>query len=319
MNEFENSETNVQVGSGTAPGSVTVVRKPHLVWNNVIRPVLLMLLIMLLGEILGMLLDELMHSVIIFIAPQAENSDLFTTASLYFSTVGTWLVGLLIIGESRKDSHLLKTLWTSFAGNNIPNFLGGLLSGFLMNALCILIAYMNGDIFLYFDSAKPFGALILFVCVFIQSSSEELICRGYLYNKFIATGRAGFAIIGNACIFAALHLMNPGLTALSLLNIFLSGVYFSIAMYKGRSFWFAAAAHTAWNFTQNILFGLPNSGIVVPFSIFKLDASTAVDSFAYNVDFGIEGTAVAAVVQIIGCVLAWFIPDFVFFRKMKKE
>ena len=30
------------------------------------------------------------------------------------------------------------------------------------------------------------------------------------------------------------------------------------------------AVHTAWNFTQNILFGLPNSGINVPYSVFKL-------------------------------------------------
>ena len=58
-------------------------------------------------------------------------------------------------------------------------------------------------------------------------------------------------------------------------------------------------AHAVWNYTQNIIFGLPNSGIVSSFSVFKLDASTAMNSFAYNVGFGIEGTVVADVVLIL--------------------
>ena len=65
------------------------------------------------------------------------------------------------------------------------------------------------------------------------------------------------------------------------------------------------AAHGAWNFTQNIIFGLPNSGITVPFSVFKLDASTARNSFAYNVGFGIEGTLVADIVLILACVIMY--------------
>ena len=50
------------------------------------------------------------------------------------------------------------------------------------------------------------------------------------------------------------------------------------------------------------MFGLPNSGMVVPYSVFRLDASTASDSFAYNVGFGIEGTLFADIVLILACV-----------------
>ena len=67
------------------------------------------------------------------------------------------------------------------------------------------------------------------------------------------------------------------------------------------------AAHAMWNFNQNIIFGLPNSGAVSPVSILKLDASTAVDSFAYNVGFGVEGTILACVVLILGSLLIWWI------------
>ena len=98
-----------------------------------------------------------------------------------------------------------------------------------------------------------------------------------------------------------LHLANYGVTVLSVLNIFLVGILFSLMVYYMDSLWCAFAVHTAWNFTQNIHFGLPNSGINVPYSVFKLDAATARDSFAYNVGFGIEGTFFADLVLLADC------------------
>ena len=76
-------------------------------------------------------------------------------------------------------------------------------------------------------------------------------------------------------------------------------------VYYMDSLWCAFAVHTAWNFTQNILLGLPSSGINVPYSVYKLNAATARDSFAYNVGFGIEGTA-ADIVLLAACVLLYF-------------
>ena len=104
---------------------------------------------------------------------------------------------------------------------------------------------------------------------------------------------------------ALLHLANHGVTILSVLNIFLVGILFSLMVYYMDSLWCAFAVHTAWNFTQNILFGLPNSGINVPYSVFKLNAATARDSFAYNVGFGIEGTVFADIVLLAACVLLY--------------
>ncbi len=47
------------------------------------------------------------------------------------------------------------------------------------------------------------------------------------------------------------------------------------------------AMHTAWNFMQNIVLGLPNSGANVPYSIFKLEEGAS-NSFFYDTGFGIE-------------------------------
>ena len=57
--------------------------------------------------------------------------------------------------------------------------------------------------------------------------------------------------------------------------------------------------HTGWNFTQNLLFGLPNSGLVSEASVFGLDAASARNSFVYNVDFGVEGAMPAVLADIL--------------------
>ena len=75
------------------------------------------------------------------------------------------------------------------------------------------------------------------------------------------------------------------------------------------------AVHAAWNFTQNILLGLPNSGSVFEFSIFKLDAASARNSFAYDINFGIEGTLVSCIVE----ALAIFIVLYFGLKKKKAQ
>ena len=144
----------------------------------------------------------------------------------------------------------------------------------------------------------------IFIAVFIQSSAEELLCRGFLYQRI----RRGYrhpavAIIVNALFFGILHLGNPGVSPLAIVSIVAVGICYSVMVYYCDSLWMPMAAHAAWNYTQSIVFGLPNSGLVSKFSLFKLDASTATDSFFYSVSFGVEETIVAVSVNVICAIL----------------
>ena len=78
-----------------------------------------------------------------------------------------------------------------------------------------------------------------------------------------------------------------------MLSIYLAGVMFSLMVYYLDSLWMAMAAHAAWNFTQNFIFGLPNIGTVYGFSIFKLNSATAKTSLCYSLAFGVEGSLTA--------------------------
>ena len=112
----------------------------------------------------------------------------------------------------------------------------------------------------------------------------------------------------------ALHLLNNGISILPLLHLAVAGLMYSLLVYYFDSFWGAVIAHTGWNFCQSILLGLPNSGMVSAYSVFKLDAATAIGGLAYDPAFGIEGSVIAVILQVLICIALWY-----FGEKRKKS
>ncbi|MBQ9928776.1 MAG: CPBP family intramembrane metalloprotease [Lachnospiraceae bacterium] len=260
-------------------------------------------MMILFGQALGTLILLFVQDALVAIDPVLAESDVWITGLQYGLFIGIWILMILCLAISKKSRPILKCTWIQTKGNNLVNLLMGLLLGFGLNAFCVLIAWLHKDIYLYFDSFRPLSFLLLFVLVFIQSSAEEVLCRGYLYQKLLKGYKhPTVAILGNSLLFALLHLGNEGVTLLSIINIVTVGILCSLFVYYMDSLWCAFGMHAAWNFTQNILFGLPNSGMVFPYSVFKLDASTATDSFAYNVGFGIEGTVMSTLILVLACV-----------------
>ena len=175
--------------------------------------------------------------------------------------------------------------------NTVRILLFGLLVGFVMNFSCIVLALLHGDIKLTLSPAAGQVLFFLFALlfVFIQSSSEELWCRGFLYERLNVRYPLWVAIVVNGVLFGLLHTFNPGVSVLAIAGIIVCGISFSLARWYTKSLWFVMAIHTAWNFTQNFIFGLPNSGLVSEASIFALDAANAKTSWIYSASFGVEG------------------------------
>ena len=273
--------------------------------------VLLSLFLLLLGQLIG---EWILYSILQ--KPIAnDESGFFEITYMYASFIGIWLVFILYILATKKNRPILKALWTAPRGNNIKFLLIGLLIGFGTNMLCAVAAMLHNDIHIYFDSFHPLKLIIVFIAVFIQSSAEELTCRGFLYQRLRKTFRhPAVAIIVNSALFGVLHMGNQGVTTLAIIDIIATGIFFTFMVYYMVSIWCAFGVHTAWNFTQNLILGLPNSGHVTPFSIFKLDAASATNSFAYDVGFGVEGTYFAVAVQIIGAIVI-----FLLYRNKKER
>ena len=269
-------------------------------WTDILPiAVLLSFLLVVAGTILSMILSNIIP-VIDLLNLITGDPDVSAFMEQYLSTIGVWLVMLPVVLLLRGNKPMKTALVYNRTGNTGKGALVGLALGFGSNALCVLISLLTGDIKLSFAGFRPVILLAFLVVVFIQSGSEELTDRLYLYQKLRRRYKHPLvAILGNALAFTFMHVFNPGFTLVAGLQIFLVGLVFSLLVFWYDSLWAAITFHTAWNFTQNILFGLPNSGIVSAYSLFRLEAASARNGLFYNVDFGIEGSIGSSLILLL--------------------
>ena len=232
--------------------------------------------------------------------PLPENLT-FVFEMYVYSFLPTLLFVMLYTGLTKKNKPIFQSFMPKYGNNGLASLGLGLLVGFLMNSACVVAALLNGDISISFDFSVvqiPLYILTLF-CVCIQSSTEEILTRGFLMERSRIHYPLWVAFIFNSVVFASLHLLNPGISALAVADLVVVGLAYSAGAWYTKSIWFPMGMHTAWNFTQNFIFGLPNSGLVSQFSIFKLDAVIADISWAYDPVFGVEGAVPAVFVDIL--------------------
>ena len=84
---------------------------------------------------------------------------------------------------------------------------------------------------------------------------------------------------------------------MAIIGIIICGFSYSLVRWYTGSIWICMGLHTMWNFTQNFLFGLPNSGLVSEMSVFHLDAATGVSNLIYDYGFGVEAAIPALLVD----------------------
>lgn len=284
-----------------------ILRPGRKLSDQFILAAILSIAIVILAQIIGAAV-KLLLPVRTWIAGISYDDGMAAFLTDYFDFAPIWITVILVLVVTKSGRRMLKGLLYNRSGNNITGLLMGLLLGFATNGLCILISWIKGDIMLSYQGFDPLPMLIFLIAVFIQSGAEELTDRFYLYQKLRRRYRSpAIAIIWNSIVFASMHLANPGITYIGIAQILLVGIVFSLLVYYYDALWMAMAFHCSWNYTQNIIFGLPNSGIVSSFSMFKLEAASARNGFFYNIGFGVEGsigaclvlTAVLAVILLL--------------------
>lgn len=237
------------------------------------------------------------------------------TLLVYALFVSYWIITTVLILAIPRDRFILKKVVPG-GGNTGKNFLMGLFFGFLMNGFCIAVAAIQGDVFFTKGNAKLGFMLTAFICVLIQSAAEEYVNRVYLYQR-LKRGypeKPWIPVLFTAICFSLAHMGNRGMTWVSYSMILLIGLLFALVIHFFDSAWMVFGLHTAWNYTQSIIFGLPNSGIVTPCSLLQLEGSVAEKTVAYDPVFGIEGTYLALSVAALAIVVTLYIGNK---RKLK--
>ena len=144
----------------------------------------------------------------------------------------------------------------------------------------------------------------LFLILFLSATNEELVFRGYPFQKLVESlGPTGAVALASVC-FGLVHLGNPDHTFFSTINTILVGVALSIAYLRTRALWMPVGIHFAWNYVQGFVFGFPVSGFRLPATL--LDARVHDAGWLTGAAYGPEGGLLCAIV-VLGAGLFLFL------------
>lgn len=148
---------------------------------------------------------------------------------------------------------------------------------------------------------SPSLLLVLLLSGFlIQGGLEEWIVRGYIYRALKDRWRPWVAALSSSMLFALMHLLNPDVSPVALLNIVIAGMILAALVEKSGSLWSATLVHGVWNFAVACLLSVPVSGVR---TFHLLDVSIEGRDLVTGGLFGPEGSLV---LTILGLALtAW--------------
>jgi membrane protease YdiL (CAAX protease family) len=181
------------------------------------------------------------------------------------------------------------------------DFLLGLAIGAGLIAISVAAMAVLGHVSfqLIWDHQVPGNLLAVLYMLATAAMTEELMFRGYPFQRLVEALGAVPAILVLSALFGYAHARNPHVSRLALLNTLLVGILLAVAYLRTRALWLPWGIHLAWNAALGVAFGLPVSGL--DFSV--LVKGTALGpTWLTGGDYGLEGSLLASVVILIGFV-----------------
>lgn len=276
-------------------------------WHNFALVTLLSLALLIIGTILGQLctlpISYLLNKISIFNLHQSFYLMFLSLFSCLFVSLIFCLWVRFIEKQPLSFIGFVKDHW-------LTKYLTGLLIGFAMMSIVVIILLVSGHISLEKNNIQPTGIsslpfiLILLIGWIIQGASEEIVTRGYLMNVLKNKYNVPVALLITSTLFGLLHLGNPGVNAIAIINIILVGLFFGLCTIKTNNLWLACGIHSAWNFAQGNIFGFEVSGIdtsVGSLIDLNLKGNTLITGGAFGPEAGLSSTIV--LILSIGIIL----------------
>lgn len=232
-----------------------------------------------------------------------KNSVYFEDFSIFHSLFCFIIIAIAIFAWVKfVEKRNIRSIGLPKKGS-LKEFSIGLLIGFVLFLIVIFLMYIFG--FAKFNSKVNFDSIHIFILLFIgwiiQSSTEEILSRGWhlpiMSNKY----NVKFGLIYSSMFFALLHIFNQGITFISVLDLIVFGILAGLYTLKRGNIWGACGIHAAWNCAQGSLFGLKVSGVDLSSSIFKV-TTFGPDIFSGG-QFGPEGSIFSTITLLVACFL----------------
>jgi membrane protease YdiL (CAAX protease family) len=185
--------------------------------------------------------------------------------------------------------------------------------GFLLDAGHLTVLFLVGLVGGWYSvvhATGPAQAVMILVGAFLlllpAAAVEEITMRGYVLQRLEERYGTGWAVAVSSLLFACLHLENPGARSpMVMLGLFLAGVHLSVGYLATRQLWLPIAMHTAWNVFEGPVFGVPVSGIEVPYTIVKV--SVHGPALLTGGQFGPEAGLPVLATTLVWTAITWFV------------
>lgn len=237
----------------------------------------------------------------IALATEALMQSNALTIAMLFSTAGMILTALLFCKLIQKR----KMTTVGFQKPGMwKEYLCGMAVGFGIFSVAVLICMVTGSLKIRGLSATfSVGIFLLFLVGYlVQGMAEEVLCRGYFLVSVSRRYPLAVGIAANALLFAALHLLNDGISVLAFINLVLFGVFASIYFIKRGNIWGVGALHSIWNLAQGNFYGIRVSGMQTSCSALTSEM-VAGRELINGGDFGLEGGLAVTIVLVLGSLI----------------
>ncbi len=203
------------------------------------------------------------------------------------------------------DHRSFRTLGISFYRGWLRELLMGVAVGAGLIALVVGMLVTAGLVRLEVAAAGVAAARFLGLSGFILLAAawEEVVFRGYAFQRLVESVGPLSAILVLAVLFGAVHIPNPSATPLSTANTILAGVLLAVAYLKTRGLWLPIGLHFAWNYLMGPVLGLPVSGLHLEPRLFAAELSGR--QWLSGGDYGPEGSIVLTVAAAAATIWLW--------------
>ena len=232
-----------------------------------------------------------------FITPQSAFEQNLFLVGIFGTMAGLlWLYVWLYEGRD-----FFTSVGLGGTKQTVFQFINGGLMGFTMFTLSV-IALLSVDLIELKAVPFEFVSLLTLPGWLLQGNTEEIIFRGFLMPRMSLRWSVTWGIVINSFMFAVMHGLNPGITVIAVMNLFLFGVVASLYTLNENSLWGIGAAHAVWNWAQGNFYGFEVSGQkMAGGSIFSM-VEIGPD-FLTGGTFGPEGGLAITVILLVA--LAW--------------
>jgi uncharacterized protein len=184
----------------------------------------------------------------------------------------------------------------------------GCVIGIASAAMAVALVLLADGARLVLDPQRSFAALLIGAHSFLfVSLFEELLFRGFLFQRLIAGSRPWIALVVFALLFAFSHWGNPemdGITRwIATIEIALAAVLLGLAYLRTGSLALPIGLHLGWNWAQGSLFGFGVSGLDQAGWWQPQLPSQPV--WINGGGFGLEASIFAIAVDLLPIVLLW--------------